>query len=86
MSNLSLRMLSAPRRMLHLPIRLSIDAPAHSTIAAGPGTENPNRPLVLASASFDALIKIWDVEYGKALHTLKKHSDSVRIVLLSVVY
>jgi len=49
----------------------------------GPGTENPNRPLVLASASFDALIKIWDVEYGKALHTLKKHSDSVYSVAFS---
>lgn len=49
----------------------------------GPGTSNPNLPLVLASASFDALIKIWDVEYGKALHTLKRHSDSVYSVAFS---
>eukprot|EP00656_Telonema_subtile_P007066 TRINITY_DN13306_c0_g1_i3.p1 TRINITY_DN13306_c0_g1~~TRINITY_DN13306_c0_g1_i3.p1 ORF type:complete len:502 (-),score=109.92 TRINITY_DN13306_c0_g1_i3:37-1542(-) len=49
----------------------------------GPGTANPNLPLVLASASFDALIKIWDVEYGKALHTLKRHQDSVYSVAFS---
>jgi transducin (beta)-like 1 len=49
----------------------------------GPGTPNANLPLVLASASFDALIKIWDVEHGKALHTLKRHSDSVYSVAFS---
>jgi len=43
----------------------------------GPGTSNPNRPLVLASASFDASIKIWDVAVGKELFSLTKHLDPV---------
>jgi transducin (beta)-like 1 len=49
----------------------------------GSGTENPNRPLVLASASFDATIKIWDIAVGKELFTLTKHVDPVYSVAFS---
>ena len=28
----------------------------------GPGTNNPNMPLILASASFDSTVRLWDVE------------------------
>jgi len=49
----------------------------------GPGTANPNAKLVLASASFDSLIKIWDVEKGKRIHNLSKHSDPVYSVAFS---
>ena len=31
----------------------------------GPGTKNPNKPLLLATASFDSLVKLWDVEKGQ---------------------
>lgn len=35
----------------------------------GPGTDLPNATLTLASASFDATVKIWDVEAGKCTQT-----------------
>ncbi|KAI8550011.1 hypothetical protein RHMOL_Rhmol06G0070800 [Rhododendron molle] len=49
----------------------------------GPGTNNPNQQLVLASASFDSTIKLWDVELGRVLHSLKGHRDSVYSVAFS---
>jgi transducin (beta)-like 1 len=49
----------------------------------GPNTINPNKPLVMASASFDATIKLWDVEAGKSLFTLTRHSDPVYSVAFS---
>lgn len=30
----------------------------------GPGSANPNQQLLLATASFDATVKLWDVEAG----------------------
>ncbi|KAM0066624.1 putative transcription factor WD40-like family [Helianthus debilis subsp. tardiflorus] len=49
----------------------------------GPGTNNPNQPLVLASASFDSTIKLWDVETGRLLHNLVAHGDPVYSVAFS---
>jgi transducin (beta)-like 1 len=49
----------------------------------GPGTNFPNKDVVLASASFDASIKIWDVNVGKCLYSLTKHSDPVYSVSFS---
>ncbi|GAU26081.1 hypothetical protein TSUD_225440, partial [Trifolium subterraneum] len=40
----------------------------------GPGTNNPNKKLVLASASFDSTVKLWDVELGKLIYSLNGHS------------
>ena len=49
----------------------------------GPGSDNPDLPLILATASYDATIKLWDVDSGKCLHTLEGHTDPVYSVAFS---
>ncbi|XP_039011660.1 LOW QUALITY PROTEIN: WD40 repeat-containing protein HOS15-like [Hibiscus syriacus] len=49
----------------------------------GPGTNNPNQQLILASASFDSTVKLWDVEHGKLLYSLNGHRDPVYSVAFS---
>ncbi|KAA8522626.1 hypothetical protein F0562_013013 [Nyssa sinensis] len=49
----------------------------------GPGTNNPNQQLVLASASFDSTVKLWDVELGRLLCSLNGHRDPVYSVAFS---
>lgn len=49
----------------------------------GPGTQNPNTNLILASASFDSTVRLWDVERGLCIHTLTKHTEPVYSVAFS---
>uniref|UniRef100_A0A1A9V0W9 WD repeat-containing protein 55 homolog n=1 Tax=Glossina austeni TaxID=7395 RepID=A0A1A9V0W9_GLOAU len=49
----------------------------------GPGTQNPNTNLLLASASFDSTVRLWDVERGTCIHTLTKHTEPVYSVAFS---
>ncbi|XP_063698502.1 F-box-like/WD repeat-containing protein TBL1XR1 [Culicoides brevitarsis] len=49
----------------------------------GPGTQNPNMNLILASASFDSTVRLWDVERGQCIHTLTKHTEPVYSVAFS---
>ncbi|XXG57012.1 hypothetical protein AAC387_Pa03g4282 [Persea americana] len=49
----------------------------------GQGTSNPNQKLVLASASFDATIKLWDVELGSLLYSFNGHREPVYAVAFS---
>ncbi|CAA6662967.1 unnamed protein product [Spirodela intermedia] len=49
----------------------------------GPGTSNPNQQLMLASASFDSTVKLWDVDVGKLLCTLSGHSAAVYSISFS---
>jgi transducin (beta)-like 1 len=49
----------------------------------GAGTKNPNANLLLATASFDSTVKLWDVEHGKCVQTLNKHEDPVYSVAFS---
>ncbi|CAH9077892.1 unnamed protein product [Cuscuta epithymum] len=50
---------------------------------SGPGTNNPNQQLMLASASFDSTIKLWDVELGRVIHSLNGHREPVYSVAFS---
>ncbi|ONK60026.1 uncharacterized protein A4U43_C08F13430 [Asparagus officinalis] len=49
----------------------------------GPGTNNPNQQLLLASASFDSSIKLWDVELGRLVYSLNGHRQPVYSVAFS---
>ncbi|KAK2154836.1 hypothetical protein LSH36_256g05021 [Paralvinella palmiformis] len=49
----------------------------------GPGTSNPNSPLILASASFDSTVRLWDVDRGVCIHTLTRHHEPVYSVAFS---
>uniref|UniRef100_A0A6U0WHT4 WDHD1 first WD40 domain-containing protein n=1 Tax=Rhizochromulina marina TaxID=1034831 RepID=A0A6U0WHT4_9STRA len=49
----------------------------------GPGSDHPNKKLMLASASFDSMVKLWDVETGTRLHNLNRHDKKVYTVAFS---
>ncbi|XP_010617062.1 F-box-like/WD repeat-containing protein TBL1X [Fukomys damarensis] len=49
----------------------------------GPATSNPNASIMLASASFDSTVRLWDVERGVCIHTLTKHQEPVYSVAFS---
>uniref|UniRef100_A0A5F4VX05 Transducin beta like 1 X-linked n=1 Tax=Callithrix jacchus TaxID=9483 RepID=A0A5F4VX05_CALJA len=50
---------------------------------SGPATSNPNSKIMLASASFDSTVRLWDVERGVCIHTLTKHQEPVYSVAFS---
>ncbi|XP_020241163.1 WD40 repeat-containing protein HOS15-like isoform X2 [Asparagus officinalis] len=41
----------------------------------GPGTNNPSQQLLLASASSDSFVKLWDAELGRLVCNLKGHRE-----------
>ncbi|KAK1317660.1 Protein SPA1-RELATED 3 [Acorus calamus] len=49
----------------------------------GPSTSNPNQQLLLASASFDSTVKLWNVEHGVQVHSLEAHRQPVYAIAFS---
>ena len=49
----------------------------------GPKTRNPNADLVLATASFDSTVKLWNPFNGQCIHTLSSHEMPVYSVSFS---
>jgi transducin (beta)-like 1 len=50
---------------------------------AGEGSANPNAAPSIATASFDATVKLWDPTTGKVRHTLSKHQAMVYAINFS---
>ena len=50
---------------------------------AGPGSRNPNAKSMLASASFDRTVKVWEPHRGVCMNHLKAHEGSVYSVNFS---
>lgn len=49
----------------------------------GPGSSNPSKPLMLATASFDGSVRLWNVQDGTCIRGLSRHKDSVYSVAFS---
>ncbi|XP_069148913.1 WD40 repeat-containing protein HOS15-like [Solanum lycopersicum] len=49
----------------------------------GAGTSNPNQQLLLASASFDTTVKLWDVHQGRLLHSFNSHREPIYSIAFS---
>ncbi|KAG6473109.1 hypothetical protein ZIOFF_067016 [Zingiber officinale] len=49
----------------------------------GVGTSTSNQQLIIASASFDSTIKLWDAEYGRLLCSMNGHKGPVYSVAFS---
>lgn len=47
------------------------------TVAWAPRPEAPGEPKLLASASFDTTVRLWDANTGACLHILNRHTDMV---------
>ncbi|RMX60907.1 hypothetical protein pdam_00003460, partial [Pocillopora damicornis] len=49
----------------------------------GPTTVFPNAPLLLASASYDTTVKLWELERGSCVLSLSKHQEAVHSLSFS---
>lgn len=49
----------------------------------GPGSVNPHKQRILATASFDGSVRLWDVQDGSCIRVFSRHRDSVYSVSFS---
>ena len=49
----------------------------------GQGSRNPTKPSMLATASFDASVRLWNIQNGSCIAVLSRHRDSVYSVSFS---
>lgn len=49
----------------------------------GEGSENPRKSKMLATASFDGSVRLWNVDDGTCIRMLGRHNDSVYSVAFS---
>lgn len=49
----------------------------------GPGSKNPNKQPMLATASFDGSVRLWNVKDGSCMQVFSRHRDSVYSVAFS---
>lgn len=49
----------------------------------GAGSTNPSKQLMLATASFDGSVRLWDVQNGTCIRVFSRHRDSVYSVAFS---
>ncbi|GMH91981.1 hypothetical protein TrVE_jg881 [Triparma verrucosa] len=49
----------------------------------GPGSSNPDKPLMLATASFDNTVRLWNAASGECVFTLARHTQPVYSIAFS---
>lgn len=49
----------------------------------GPNSTHPNANVLLATASFDSTVRLWEIEKGTCIHTLRRHQDPVYSISFS---
>jgi transducin (beta)-like 1 len=66
----------------------SVSSSSHALLVVsrsptGPGSRNPTKQPMLATASFDGSVRLWNVQNGTCIQVFSRHRDSVYSVAFS---